>query len=178
MYDVLTIEDWIRRLYQGYRGINDPRRIWIEQYAYPYTILAFSGQTGGAASVGNLQINSNADFVLTRISYTASLAAAMNTGALPVVQARANIVDGGSARPFFNAAVTLENFAQHSPTGAGRFMSYPRFLSANTTLQITLTPFGTAAETFSNIDFLFEGMNIREYSPGMMASTIGQPQAM
>lgn len=171
MYDVLTIEDWIRRVYAAMRGINDPRGIWIEAFGYPYVITSLAA-VGGTNS-GTLQINGNADFVLTRISYNATLSTSTveNVGAAPVPQVTLNIVDGGSSRPFFNAAVHLNNLAS-APNNPGRFSPYPRFLSANTSLSVAATGVGTTAETYQRIDLLFEGMNVRTYSGGMPASTL------
>ena len=60
MYDVLTIEDWIRRVYMSARGANDPRRIAIEAFGYPYVITSLAA-VGGTNS-GTLAINGNADF--------------------------------------------------------------------------------------------------------------------
>lgn len=171
MYDVLTIEDWIRRLYAGTSGMNDARRIAIEAFGYPFVITSLAA-VGGTAS-GTLQINGNADFVLTRVSYNATLSTSTveNVGAAPVPQVTLNVVDAGSNRPFYNQPVLIQNLCAN-PNNPGRFQPYPRFLSANTSLSIAAVGVGTTAETYQRIDLLFEGMNVRQYSSGMPASSL------
>lgn len=171
MYDVLTIEDWIRRVYMSARGANDPRRIAIEAFGYPYVITSLAA-VGGTNS-GTLAINGNADFVLTRISYNATLSTATNEniGAAVVPQVTLNIVDAGSSRPFFNQPAHINNIAS-APNNPQRFSPYPRFLNANTSLSIAAVGVGTTVETYQRIDLLFEGMNVREYSAGMLPSNL------
>lgn len=168
MYDVLTIEDWIRRLYAANMGEPIAQRLWIEPFEYNLTITGLVAV--GGVSTSQLNINSNADFVLTRISYAAVTGTAQNVGNKTVAQVRVQITDAGSARPFFNTAVPLENFASNEYPD--RFLSYPRFLSGNTSLTVAATGYGTAAETYT-LDLTFDGMNVRQYSGGMQASALG-----
>ena len=168
MYDVLTIEDWIRRVYAAQFGQAIAQNLWLEPYGYPLIFTAFNGVSG--ASTLPLGINSNADFVLLRINYAAGIGTAQNAGNKVIAQVRANIVDSGSARPFYAGAVMLESLASnHFPA---RFTPYPRFLSANTTLSVTLTGAATAAETYTYIELMFEGINVRQYSGGMASSLL------
>jgi hypothetical protein len=160
MDSILELREWVKSLY-AQNGQN-PDRLWIEPYSYTYSVTGLSAV--GGTSAGQLAINANADFVCTRISYTASVGTVQTLGTKPIAQVRATIIDAGSARPFFNTATALENFASNEYPN--RFLPYPRWLSANTTLSIQLVGYGTAAETYG-IDLTFEGVAVRQYSGGM-----------
>lgn len=160
MQSILELREWVKSLY-AQNGQN-PDRLWIEPYSYTYTAAALAA-VGGSAT-GQLAINANADFVCMRISYAASLGTAQTVSSKPVAQVRATIIDAGSARPFFNTATALENFASNEYPN--RFLSYPRWLSANTTLSIQLVGYGAAAESY-DIDLTFDGVSVRQFSGGM-----------
>ena len=160
MNSILELREWVKSLY-AQNGQN-PDRLWIEPYSYTYSVTGLAAV--GGTNAGQLAINANADFVCTRISYAASVGAVQTLATKPIAQVRATIIDAGSARPFFNVATALENFAANEyPT---RFLPYPRWLSANTTLSIQLVGYGTTAETYA-IDLTFEGVAVRQYSGGM-----------
>jgi hypothetical protein len=168
MYDLLTITEWIHNLYRsGIASANgspvDPSRMWIEQYAYTISFGSFNGVSGVANA--QLQINANADFVCTKISYFGALSTAQTVNTQPIIQARMILTDTGSARPLFNSATALENFASRGDMQ--RPLPYPRWFAANTTISAQATAFGTAAETFTVFDLTFEGMSIRTFSQGM-----------
>lgn len=157
MYDLLTLQEWIRALY----AISSPgQRLVIEPYAYPVSFPAFNCVSGAVTTPFN--INANADFICTRISYAATPAGAVvNVGNKPVAAVKAQIIDAGSARPFFANAVPLENFASNEYPN--RFLAYPRVMEANTSMTVTLTGYATFAETLG-IELLFEGVNVRGFS--------------
>lgn len=159
MQSILELREWVKSLYR--QNGQDAERLWIEPYSYSLTFDPFAA-VGGTAT-GVIAINANADFVCTRISYSCALGTVQDVSSKPVAQARAVIIDAGSARPFFNAATALENFASNEYPN--RFLPYPRWLSANTTLSAQLTGFGTAAETYT-IDLVFEGVSVRQFSGG------------
>lgn len=169
MYDILTLEDWIRRLYVGMQGASMDERLWLEPYTYNVN-FANVAAVGGTAS-GVLAINANADFVLLRLDYEAVLSAVMTVSTKPVALVRAQITDAGNGNPFFSTAVPLEMLTSHAYQN--RMRTYPRFLNANTTLQINLTGYGVAAETYTSIDLSFDGVRARRYSGGLMASSMG-----
>lgn len=168
MYDVLTLQKWVRDLYASQNGGVVPPGLWIEPFGYPLTITGLVGIGGTFA--GTLAINSNADFVLTRILGHANISTAqtVNTKTVPFV--RLQLVDSGSARPFFNSAVDFENVCANAY--AEHFLSYPRWLSANTTIQVQATGYATAAETYGQIELLFEGVSVRQLSQAMQASIV------
>lgn len=158
MYDILTLQAFIKACY----AVEDQARLWLEPYSYPASFTAFNGASTGTPQQVIVQINANADFFMTRISYMAGLGSAITSNSLPVVQARLQITDTGSGNPFFASPMSLEAVAAHEYPE--RFLPMPRYLSANTSLQVQLTPIGTAAETFSYIDVILEGVRVRKYS--------------
>lgn len=158
--DFPALREWVKSLYRA--NGQDAERLWIEPFSYPVQMPSFSAI--GGVSNATIAINANADFVCTRINYTCALGTAQNAGNRPIAQARALIVDAGSARPFFNAAAPLETFASNQYPD--RFLPYPRWLSANTTVSIQLTGYGTAAETYG-IDLALDGVAVRQFSGAM-----------
>lgn len=168
MYDVLTIEDWIRRIYASQLGPDVAQRLWLEPYSYVISFSSFVGATGTAS--GQLAINSNADFVLLRINYEATLASVQTVSSKPVAQVRLQVTDAGSGQAFFNSAMPLETLASHA--FPSRFMPYPRFLSANSSLSLALTGYAGAAETYSAVDIVFDGIRVRQYSGAMAQSAM------
>lgn len=155
MYDILTLQSWIERLYAVNAGAG---QLIIEPFGYSLSLTGIGGVSGSAS--GQFTINANADFICTRISYHANTGAVQNVGNKTVAFLRANIVDAGSARPFFNSAVDLENFACNEYPN--RFLPYPRLLSANTALTVQLTGWAPAAETYA-IDLFFDGVAVRQF---------------
>ena len=170
MYDVLTIEDWIRRIYAARVGNEVAARLWLEPYAYGISFASLLA-VGGTAS-GQLAINSNADFVLLRMNYEATIGAVQNVNSKPVALVRAQITDAGSGQAFFNTAQPLETICAHE--FPSRFMPYPRFLSANSSLSVALTGYGTVAETYLDLTLTFEGIRVREYSGAMQSSMMAR----
>lgn len=159
MYDILTLQAWIQAVYA-----SDPKtagaRLWMDPYEYVATFTSFNGVSGSTQQV--IQINANADFFCTRINYAAGLGAAINIGNAPIVQARLQITDTGTGNTFFNSGCALETIAAHEYPE--RFLSMPRFCSANTSLALQLVACGTAAETFTYIDIVLEGVRVRTMS--------------
>lgn len=160
MYDILTLQEWLKQFYRVSAqdgGFYDPP-LMVDSFIYPVTFTAFNAVTGNAA--GNLQINANADFVLTRISYSASTGTAQTESTKTVAQVTMQITDAGSQRPFFNSAMALENFAANA--NPQRFLAYPKFVPANSSLSFQLQGVATAAETY-RIDLALEGVSVRRY---------------
>lgn len=162
MYDILTLQAWIQAVYN-----NDPAtagaRLWMEPYGYVATFLAFNGVSGNASQIVN--INAVSDFFCTRIAYSAGLGTAQTAQTVPVVQARLQITDTGSANTFFNNPAMIESVTAH--VYYDQHLSMPRFCSANSSLNVQLIAAGTAAETFSYIDVYLEGVRVRKFSNGI-----------
>lgn len=156
MQGFLEIQEWIKRLWaQNNRPFD---RLIIEPFGYP---LVFSGLAAvGGTTTTSFSINANADFVLMRISAHTNTGAVQNVGNKTVPQIRMQAVDAGSARPFFNSAVDLENISSNDYPN--RFLSYPRIISANSAISVQLTGTGAAAETYAG-EIFFEGVSVREF---------------
>jgi hypothetical protein len=160
MYGILELREWITALYRTQNqdgSISEPRLI-LEPFAYTLTIPSILAVAGVATGI--IAINANADFYCTRISYAASVGTVQTVSSKVIAQLRATIVDAGSARPFFNSAQALENFASNE--NPARFLTYPRTLRANTSISVQLTGYGTAAETYA-VDLTFEGVNAYQF---------------
>lgn len=167
MYDVYTLQAWIQAIYNADSATRGAR-LWMDSYAYTANFGAFSGITGQAA-VSNIAINAISDFFVTRISYQAGLSAAFNVSTMPVVQARLQITDTGSQNSFFNAPIALENICSHQYPA--RFLPMPRYVSANSALSLALTGIGTAADSFTYVDVVLEGIRVRRFSNGVFDSS-------
>lgn len=160
MYDILTLREWITALYRQQNAdgsVTEPRLI-LEPFAYTLNVPGIAAVGGMAA--GLIAINANADFYCTRITYSANVGAAQNISTKTVAQVAVQIVDAGSSRPFFNAALPLENFAANADPQ--RFLPFPRTLRANTSVSIQLTGFGTAVESYE-VDLTLEGVNVYQF---------------
>lgn len=159
MYDILTLQAWITAVYA-----NDPqtasKRLWMEPYSYLAPFLQFNGVNGNAQQI--IQINANADFFCTRINYAAGAGTVYNVGNAPVVQARIQVTDTGTGNVFFNSPAMLETVASHEDPQ--RFLAMPRFCAANTSLSVQLIGGGTAAEVFTYVDVVLEGVRVRQMS--------------
>jgi hypothetical protein len=156
MRGFLEIQEWIKQLWAAN---NRPySQLIIEPFGYP---LTFSGlaAVGGNTTLG-FSVNANADFVLMRVNYHANTGAVQNVGNKTVAQIRVQCVDAGSARPFWNSAIDIENFASNEYPD--RFLPYPRVISANSAISVQLTGTGAAAETYAG-EIFFEGVSVREF---------------
>ncbi len=78
-----------------------------------------------------------------------------------------NIIDAGSARPFYNAAVPLSVVAglgNGSPGGNLLQLPWPKYLAANTSLSVTLT--GTlGSDNTGNMQVFFDGVAVKQFGP-------------
>ena len=153
----LDLHQWIEALYEkGMNGVVP--RLWIEDFGYTVT---FSALAAGGTATQILSLNSNQDFVHTRLNHRANVAAAgqtVSTKTAPLI--RLQITEVGSGNPFFAQASDLENIsANNNPE---RFKSYPRWLSGNSSLSFVATNYD-AAQTY-NLDIFFEGVRVRAYS--------------
>lgn len=156
MYDILTLQEFINRLYAA---TSPNSRIIIEPFGYSLSFTSLAGVSGTAT--GTFNVNANADFFCTRIAYHANTGTVQNVGTKTVAFLRANIVDNGSARAFFNSPVALENFASNEYPN--KMLAWPRYMQANTSISVQLSGWAPAAETYS-VDLFFEGVSVREFS--------------
>lgn len=146
-----NIQAFIRSFYAG-------RRINITPYAYP---VVFLNLTQGATVPGSLNIQANADFCLTKLSYHAILATgAQSVSSKNVALARLMIVDNGSGEQFFASAVDLETACGNDDNERG-FLPYPRLIGGRSSLSLSLTGYQPTAETYTVVNLTLEGLNVR-----------------
>ena len=158
MYDILTLRAFIAEFYRDRTtpaGIE--KQLWIDAYGYVVSFASFNQNAGVATQ--NVSINANADFWLTRLSFAWSGTTAF--------QGTINLIDAGSARPFYNSAVPLSTVAglgNGSPGGALLQLPWPRYLAANTTISATLT--GTlGSDSTGTMTMLFDGVAVKQFGP-------------
>lgn len=153
-YSIETIQRFIAPSYKG-------RQVGLLPYAYPLTFTTF---TQGATQNGQINIQASADFLLLAIKYHAQIGAAQNVGNKTVAYARMLVTDNGSGEQFTSSAVDLENYANNGNNSFGTGgLPYPRLIAGRSSLTVTLTGYQPTAETYTTIDVLFEGVNIRVF---------------
>lgn len=163
MYDILTLRAFIAEFYRDRTtpaGVE--KQLWIDGYGYIVTFASFNQNAGVATQ--NVAINANADFWATRISFAWSGSTAF--------QGTINLIDAGSARPFYNSAVPLvvvAGLGNGSPGGLPLQLPWPRYLAANTTISVTLT--GTlGSDNTGYMIVFFDGVAVKQFGP------VPQPQ--
>lgn len=153
-YTIPNLKSFLAPLYKG-------RQVGILPYAYPMTFLAL---TQAAVQTQQLQIAANADFCMLGLKYHAQIGAIQNVSTKTVAYVRALITDNGSGEQITSAAVDLENLANNGPHGVGSgAFPYPRLLAGRTSLTVQLTGYQPTAETYTTIDLLFEGLQVRVF---------------
>lgn len=158
MYDILTLRAFVAEFY---RDRTNPagveKSLWIDGYGYVMTFASFNQNAGNATQIIN--INANADFWVTALRFAWSGSTAF--------QGTINLIDAGSARPFYNAAVPLSVVAglgNGSPGGALLQLPWPRYLAANTTISGALT--GTlGSDNTGTMVIFFDGIAVKQFGP-------------
>ena len=126
-------------------------------FSYPITFAALA--SGGAAQ-GAIQIQSDSDFELTKLSFFADIASAVETEAtrvLPLVLVQ--LTDSGTGRAMFSAPVPIPAIM-----GDGRIpfiLPTPKIFSANASVTVNVSNF-SAATTY-NLRILLIGAKIFTY---------------
>lgn len=147
--NITQIQSYLSLLYGG-------RRLVVVPYAYNLTFLALAQN---ATASQNLNIAANADFLMLGISCRAQIGAVQTMGALTAPFVRMLITDSGSNEQYSNVAVDLVNYA--SIGDSQRSLSFPRLVNGRTSLNVALTNYAPAAETYTSIDLMFEGVLVR-----------------
>lgn len=149
-YNIADIANFIKLSWAG-------RKVQLVPYAYG---LTFTGLAQAATAVQQLNIQSNADFVLTHLTHRASIAAAAQTVSnktAPFV--RALFTDNGSSANFTQNAVDLESYSTNGD-GIPKALPYPRIISGRSSVTCQLTNYsGGAGETYL-IDLTFHGIQV------------------
>lgn len=127
---------------------------WIEN-------LNFLALAAAATAIGNIQVQADSAFKLTKLGAQVDLDGAVVTEATnPIALATINIVDNGSGRQLFSAPV-----AMGALFGNGRLpfiLPIPRIFMPRSNIAVTITNY-SAATTY-NIRLAFVGSKIFEMS--------------
>lgn len=150
-----SIESVQRFIAPSYRG----RQIGLLPYAYSLTFTSFAQN---ATASQQLSIQASADFLLLGVKYRAQIGTAQTISNKTAAFVRMLITDNGSGEQFTASAVDLENYCANGRTEAG-VLPYPRLIAGRSSLTVALTGYQPTAETYTTIDLLFEGVNIRVF---------------
>lgn len=134
------------------------QRLLITPYAYPTTFLALAQN---ATQTNTVSIAANADFVLLMVHHRAALTTAQTAASKVCPFVRCLITDTGSNEQYTNAAVDLETYSSNA--NLQNPLPYPRIISGRSSLTIQVTNFAPLAETYSTLDVVLEGVQVRTY---------------
>lgn len=154
MIDVQAINEFARMIY-------GERKFILTPYAYP---IAFGTLAASSQATQSLGITANADFILTRVRYTAFAAA---TGAAPtainvfIPNVSVLITDQGSNEQYSSAAVPLQSFGANSQ--AVDDLPYPRFIAGRTSLTFQATNNDSAGSAYQ-LSLVLVGVLARQLS--------------
>lgn len=134
-------------------GGNKPK--FEDQYTYVTRVLTLAA---AASDTFNLQIEADAYFVITKMSYMADIAGAVQTESSRVIPlVRVLITDTGSGRNLMNNSVDLSSIAGHE--GLPFITPTARWILPNSAVNIQFTNY-SAATTYANVSLYFHGKKI------------------
>lgn len=145
IYPSADVYAWASRIY----GPN--KRLLITDYVIPCGIGSVAAASTASKQV---QIQANADFVLTRLSYAID-SAGNATGS------KIQLTDSATGEQFGNSNIALDIFADSIARQCYSQLPYPRWIGGNTALNIFLETASGAPATDYNINL--HGFLIREY---------------
>lgn len=144
IYPSADVYAWASRIY----GPN--KRLMITDYVIPCDLGTVAV---GASTSKQVQIQANADFVLTRLSYAFEGDAA---------GAKIQLTDSATGEQFGNSNIALDIFAEYTGAQCYSELPYPRWIGGNTALNVFLeTSSGAASPTAYNVNL--HGFLVREY---------------
>ena len=134
-------------------GNNKPR--FEDQYTYVTSVQALAA---GGNDTFNLQIEADAYFIITKMSYMADIAGGAQTEATRVIPlVRVLITDTGSGRNLMNSAVDISSLAGHE--GLPFITPTARWILPNSAVNVQFTNYD-AAVTYANVSLYFHGKKI------------------
>ena len=140
----------IPREIRNQMGANKPR--FEDQYTYVTSVQALAA---GGNDTFNLQIEADAYFVITKMSYMADIAGAAQTESSRVIAlVRVLITDTGSGRNLMNSAVDLSSIAGHE--GLPFITPTARWILPNSAVNVQFSNY-SAATTYANVSLYFHG---------------------
>lgn len=148
-YSASEIEGFASRFYGG-------RKLLITPYAYTVTFLALA-QGSQASQV--ISIAANADFILLGIHHRAQIGAAQTVATKTAPYVRLLLTDSGSNEQFTNSAVDLEAYSTN--TNFLNPLDYPRVIAGRSTITAQVTNFAPTAETYTTLDVVLSGVQVR-----------------
>ena len=123
-----------------------------------YDAAATYGNVAGANDTFNLQIEADAYFVITKLSYMADIAGAAQTESSRVIPlVRVLITDTGSGRNLMNSSVDISSLAGHE--GLPFITPTARWILPNSAVNVQFTSYDAAA-TYGNVSLYFHGKKI------------------
>lgn len=151
------IDDFVRRVYNPQNLPAVDASLSIQPYAYR---LLFQDLAAGALSTQQININANADFIITSPRYRCYINDTNNDVA-PAVTVL--LTDTGSSEQLTNDQVDLTTYFGHIGTAPYEF-EYPRIISGRSALTVQLFNYSSAL-TY-NIELTFAGVQVRSYGRG------------
>jgi hypothetical protein len=131
-------------------GGNQPR--FEDQYSYVTRVTTLAA---GTTDTFNLQIEADAYFVITKMSYVADIAGAAQTESSRVIPlVRCLITDTGSGRNLMSQAVDLSALAGHE--GLPFINPVARWVMPNSAINIQFSNY-SAATTYANVSLYLHG---------------------
>lgn len=158
-YTIADVQRYTRRFY----GNN---ALLVTPFGYPVFFAPVSGVTvpSGGEATQTINIQANADFLLTGVSYNTIGLAATSVGQKPAAILTLDIRESGSKEPFTDSPIYLENYAGNGVQG--RELDYLRFLAGGTTVEFVLGNLGAFEDrAFENgIEIFLSGQMVRVFS--------------
>lgn len=151
-YSFLDIEAFASRFYGG-------SKLLITPYAYNITFLALAQNTSATQT---LNIAANADFIFLSARTRAQIGAPQDVGIITAPFVRMLLIDSGSGEQFTQQPVDILNYGGN-PT-AEHNLPYPRIIAGKSTLTVTVTNYAPTAETYTSLDVMLEGVQVRAYN--------------
>ncbi|MBK9497445.1 MAG: hypothetical protein IPO08_23565 [Xanthomonadales bacterium] len=156
-FSMIDVEAFAARFYIN-KDTGQPRPLLLTPYAYNIT---FASLAQGATATGTINISANADFILLMLHHRAQIGAAQNISTKTAPFVRVLITDSGSGEQFTNSAVDVENYSTNG--NIINALSYPRIIAGRSSLTVQVTNFAPTAETYTSLDLMFDGVQVRAY---------------
>lgn len=151
-YSVQEIQAFLAQVYPGRKLLVTP-----DGYNVSFTTVAI-----GATSTQQINISAVADFVLLGISHRLVLAVSGQTVSnKPAPIGRILITDSGSNEQLTKQPVDLENYSENG--NVDKMLPYPRVIAGRSSLNIQVTNYAPAAETWGTLDLFLQGVSVRAY---------------
>lgn len=134
-------------------GGREPK--FEDQYTY---VVPITTLVAGTSDTFNLQIEADAYFVITKMSYMADIAGAVQTEETRVIPlVRILITDTGSGRNLMSQAVDISSIAGHE--GLPFITPTARWIKPNSAVSVQFNNY-SAATTYANVNLYLHGKKL------------------